>query len=142
VNTLAFHVQAHPGWYVPEVRVLIDGRDLIDLVREVEAPWAAADGQPELSGGYAGLWPEAWRELPEQDEAGRAAILACECGEVGCWPLHARITRSEASVTWSDFAQPHRPEWRHDRLGPFVFERAAYDRAIEDLLASSTVRDV
>jgi hypothetical protein len=29
-------------------------------------------------------------------------------------------------VTWSDFEQFHRSDWRYD-LGPFVFERAAYE---------------
>jgi hypothetical protein len=142
VNTLALHIQPRPGGDVPEVRVLIDGRDLVELVRAVEAPWAAADGQSQLAGSYSGLWPAAWRELPEQDGSGRAAVLACECGEVGCWPLHVRITMSEFTVTWSEFAQPCRPEWRHEGLGPFVFERTAYERAVQAVAAESSARDV
>jgi hypothetical protein len=142
VNTLALHVELRPDGDLPEVRVLIDGRDLVDLVREVEAPWAAADGQPQIAGGYSGLWPAAWLELPEQDGTGRAAVLACECGEVGCWPLHVRITVSDSTVTWSEFSQPCRPEWRYDGLGPFVFERAAYERAIQSVTADGSARDV
>jgi len=141
VNTFALRVQPRPDDDIPEVRVLIDGRDLVDLVRQVEAPWAAADGAPQLAGRYSGLWPGAWRELPERDGCGRVAVLACECGEVGCWPLHVRITVSVSTVTWSGFAQPHRPAWRYDGLGPFVFDRAAYERAVHAVAAASHARD-
>ena len=58
MNTFALQLTARPDGGGPEVRVLIDGRDLVALAREVEAPWAAADGQPQLAGGYRGLWPE------------------------------------------------------------------------------------
>jgi hypothetical protein len=118
---------------LPEVRVLIDGRDLIELAREVEAHWAAADGQPGIAGEYSGLWPAAWRDLPEHDGKGRSAVLACACGEVGCWPLCLRIGISDTTVTWSDFSQPFRPAWRYDGLGPFTFERSAYERAVKSV---------
>jgi hypothetical protein len=38
-------------------------------------------------------------------EAG-AGLLACGCGEVGCWPLEARIITGAGTVTWTGFAQP------------------------------------
>lgn len=141
LNTLAFRVRARPDGDGLELRVRIDGRDLVDLAREVEAPWAAADGQPEIAGGYSGLWPSAWRDLPGQDGTGGPAVLACECGDVGCWPLHVRITVSEATVTWSEFAQPCRPQWRYDALGPFVFDRATYERALHAVSADPAKPD-
>src|SRR5687767_544224 len=79
--------------------------------RAAEAPSAERDGQPQLAGAYAGLWPELWADLPEQYGDGRAAVLGCECGEPGCWPLRARITVAEYTVTWDDFVQPYRPDW-------------------------------
>jgi hypothetical protein len=82
MNTLALLIQSRPDDDGSEVRVLIDGRDLVDLAREVEAPWARADGQPQTAGADSGLWPGAWR---------------------------------------------------HDGLGPFTFERAAYEQAIRDV---------
>ena len=40
----------------------------------------------------------------------RVYVLGCQCGEVGCWPLLARISIGDASVTWDFFQQPHRKE--------------------------------
>jgi hypothetical protein len=37
------------------VQILIDGRDLIDLVRAIELPFATAEGHPDIAGGYSGL---------------------------------------------------------------------------------------
>jgi hypothetical protein len=129
VNRLDLRVQ--PGQEVDAevVRVFIDGSDLVDLVRPIELPFAAAEGHPEIAGGYDGLLPRDWLELPEQDGGdGRAALLACAgCGEPGCWPLRARVEVRSGSVTWSDFQQPHRPAWSYASLGPFVFDRAQYD---------------
>lgn len=111
------------------VHVFVDGRDLLELVRRVELPQAAADGQPGIAGTYQGLDPEEWRELPEQYGDGRAAVLGCECGVVGCWPFRVRITWREDAVVWSDFEQPNRG-WTYDGLGPFVFPREEYERAV------------
>jgi hypothetical protein len=79
------------------VHVLIDGHDLVDLVRTVELPLARAEEHEDIAGAYAGLEPGAWADPPEQYE-GRAAVLGCECGETGCWPLRFRITFEESAV--------------------------------------------
>jgi hypothetical protein len=132
-----FHLQAQPvreGRYL-SVHVLIDGRDLIDIVRSVEGTFAAAEGHPKLAGAYAGLQPEEWANLPEQYGDGRAAVLACECLEVGCWPLRAKITVEAATVTWSDFEQPHRA-WTYESLGPFRFDRTEYEQEIARITAA------
>jgi hypothetical protein len=108
--------------------VFIDGRDLVDLVRPIELPFAAAEGHPDIAGGYDGLLVRDWLELPEQyGDDGRAAVLACaSCGEVGCWPLRTRIEEDGDIVRWSDFQQPHRPDWSYESFGPFVFDRGQY----------------
>ena len=117
------------------VHVLIDGRDLLDRVREVELPQATADGQPDLAGSYRALTPAQWEILPEQYGDGRGAVLGCTCGEVGCWPLRVRITWGTDTVVWSDFEQPNRP-WSYERLGPFVFARKQYEHAVSLAFAS------
>lgn len=38
-----------------EVRVIVDGRELAELVRPVEHPHAEAEGSPTIAGAYAGL---------------------------------------------------------------------------------------
>ena len=142
MNTLQLRVDVSDEEYGAEVRVLIDGRDLIELARAVEVEFAAADGQPQLAGAYRGLDPVLWRELPEAYGDGRAAVLACECGQPGCWPLRVRITVARETVTWSDFEQPHRAAWQLEHLGPFVFPRASCEAAVTAVGIWSVARDV
>jgi hypothetical protein len=129
-----------------EVAILVDGRDLLDAVREVERPFARAEGDEARAGKYAGMpaaavAPPARHLLGEDEwaEEGRVALYRCACGSEACWPLMARIEVDGGTVTWSDFRQPHRGpgspagRWRHDALGPFVFDRAQYDDALARL---------
>lgn len=135
------------------VSISVNGHDLIDLVRDVELPFARREGHPELAGSYLGLEPKdvvASRLLPrtphdDHADVRKVTVLVCECGEEGCWPLRATITVTPDSVIWSDFEQPHRgPEdparhWEYDRLGPFVFERGRYEAELTRL--GRTLRD-
>jgi hypothetical protein len=116
------------------VHVLIDGRDLLDRVKVAELPQATADGQPDLAGSYQALTSEQWAALPEQYGDGRAAVLGCICGEVGCWPFRVRITWRSDTVTWSDFKQKNRG-WTYEALGPFVFAREQYEAAVSRAVA-------
>ncbi|VTR76625.1 hypothetical protein [Cellulomonas hominis] len=70
------------------------------------------------AGEYAGLVPA------------RLWLLGCDCGEVGCWPLEADVVLTDHQVTWSGFAQPHRPAWSYAGVGPFVFDRRQYEDAV------------
>ena len=119
-----------------EVEVFVNDRNLKDLVREVELPFATRDGNPGLAGSYAGLPPEAVflssrRLLGEpsvswDDRGGRIAVLGCGCGVVGCWPFMVEIAEIGDQMIWSDYHQPHRRRWDHDLLGTFKFDRAQY----------------
>ena len=123
---------------VEAVSILINGRDLVQIVGEMESSFAARDGNPDLAGSYAGLppnevflpsrrflgKPETYYDNDGPDD--KLAVLGCGCGEVGCWPLLVRITLREETVIWSDSEQPHRRHWRHDGLGPFVFDCSRY----------------
>ena len=109
------------------VRVLIDGRDLIDRVKAVEKPLALDEDNPHLAGAYLGMAREDWQIRSEPDADGRRPILACECGIVDCWPLVARVVVGGNTVTWSDFKQPFRPRWSYTALGPFVFDLRQYE---------------
>ncbi|MEU4197305.1 hypothetical protein AB0E69_35775 [Kribbella sp. NPDC026611] len=95
----------------------------------------------DVVGGYAGLvldyfdYGDLAQYLtgrPESQywaERGALALLGCECGEMGCWPLEARVAGGE-QVTWSGFAQPHRPGRDYSGFGPFVFDRSQYEAAV------------
>ena len=125
------------------VNNFINGRNLVDIVREVELPCSARDGKPHRAGRYVGLPPEeiflpSPRLLGEpttyydHDSAeGKIAVLGCGCGDVGCWPLWVKIALRDDVVIWSGFEQPHRPGWRYDEIRPFVFDRTQYLSAID-----------
>jgi hypothetical protein len=133
---LRFEVLARPG----DVRVAIpyvDGRSLVQLAAAYEAERGYAP-----TGGYDGLAPDSFicdslaayfhgeDSVASADGQGRFEVIGCECGQWGCWPLACRIEADTAQVTWSDFAQPHRPARDYAGFGPFVFERAGYDAAV------------
>ena len=65
---------------------------------------------------------------------GQTTLLVCGCGIATCWPLIARIEADEETVTWSEFAQPHRPEWDYSGFGPCLFEREAYEEVLRELV--------
>ena len=99
----------------------------------------------DIAGGYAGLVIEFFKYPPlsqyymvEGDEdgywksEGGIYLLGCECGEVGCWPLIARVTSTANTVTWDGFKQPHRAERDYSKFGPFIFDAEQYQSAIAD----------
>lgn len=59
-------------------------------------------------------------------------LLGCPCGIWGCWPLMARVTATPTTITWSSFRQPYREEWGELRIGPFTFDRTAFEAALLD----------
>jgi hypothetical protein len=127
-------------------QILINGRDLREIVRAVELPFAAREGSPQIAGAYSGL-PAEIVFLPSRhmlgepqplysDGSGRTQVLECECGEPGCWPLTVRIDIHAQEVVWRDFHQPHRgvhstrPEWRYDTMPEYRFDRESYEQAL------------
>jgi hypothetical protein len=128
---------------VDRVEVFVNGRNMVDILREVELPFAAREGKPNLAGDYIGLPPEdvflpSPRLLGEpathydrDGVEGKVAVLGCVCGDVGCWPFRVRITLRDDVVIWDGFEQPHRRAWRYDELRPFVFDRTQYLSALD-----------
>ena len=129
------------------IGIQVNGRDLLERVREVEAPFAAQENHPDLAGAYRGVRadyiPDVWQYFQGSgaDWQCRTTLYECaECGMTGCWPLLARVEVGERAVTWAEFEQPHRGNtgrglhWRHEGLGPFVFERGQYEAALEVLM--------
>jgi hypothetical protein len=94
------------------IGIEINGRDFIDMVREIERPFASV-----FAGAYQGIFP--WSNfdpvryfLAEEDvfldSNGKLAVLGCTCGEVECWPMMTRISVNQETVSWTNFEQPHR----------------------------------
>jgi len=139
------------------VQIKINGRDLVDLVRAVENPFAYKEGSPSIAGAYAGLPPEHvappslhfWGQPSEgvYSLGPKIQVLGCECGEPGCWPLVCYVEADRARVRWSSFEQLHRSgsrshaAWTYDNLGPFEFERKQYEAALAALKSGDTGAD-
>ncbi len=133
----------YPAWGpVDAVGIFINGRDLVDLTREIEIPSADRAGNPHLAGDYAWLpaktiFPPSRRLMGEPDwrydtGGGGISVLGCGgCGDVGCWPLQVRIEVRDDVVRWNGFRQPHRSGWDYSGMGPFVFDREAYETALK-----------
>jgi hypothetical protein len=136
-----------------EVRVVIDGTDLIDLV--VVAEGALAPGEaPSIADSYAGLrpaevlWPS--HHLLGAPQAMwqvcgvKTALLRCRLcdGEIR-WPVLAKIEISDHDIVWRDFEQRRcadpdvtgSTEERHDypALGPFRFSRLQYEAQVRQV---------
>jgi hypothetical protein len=116
---------------------IVNGVRLTTLIREFES-----EHEYEPVGGYAGIVPAHFNfgaldeyfmashsTLPDQ----RCYLLGCECGEVGCWPLEARIVVSEQDIVWEGFKQPFRPERDYLCFGPFRFDLEQYRRSVVEL---------
>lgn len=155
----ARYVRWPGGGGFQSVEILINGIGLIEIVREVELPHALreyderlAEGESAeglgprgaLAGNYLYLnadevflpsrnllgepYPHGFRIDPADPLNRKSLLLQCTCGITDCWFLLATITVAEDRVVWSDFRQFHR-DWQYD-LGPFVFERTAYERQL------------
>lgn len=151
MNEIRFTIEPAPV-DVPDARmvsILIDGEQLEALVERHELPIATAEGKPSLAGTYIGLdvntvappsrhflGAPSW-EIYRYGE--RLQVLGCECGDPGCWPLVCRIQLRNDQIEWSDFCQAQRsghnslPEWSYADFGPFVFNREAYERALQEI---------
>jgi hypothetical protein len=120
----------------------IDGHLLCDLVSAFETRQGF-----ELPGQYIGLRPDGFRYGPFDRyflgladgyfaDLGGIYVLACRhCGDAGCWPLMCKASVVGDEVHWSEFRQPHRKNWDYSGFGPFVFERSAFDGAVQALVA-------
>lgn len=140
---------------VDAVDVFVDDRNLVELLREIELPFAVREGKPGLAGSYAGLPPEEvflpsprlfgepTTDYDHEGTEGKISVLGCVCGEPSCWPFQVKIALRDDVVIWSDFEQPHRSVsdgtnlWSYDGLRPFLFDRAQYLSALSRTLSGA-----
>jgi hypothetical protein len=139
-SAVSFQVVTEADPPAAQIRIRVDGIDLVDLVGGYERERGF-----DPTGGYGGLIPSWYGFGPMSDHflglsptsngglPELVPLLGCNCGEWGCWPMLARIVATDEQVQWLDFAQPHRREWDYSGFGPFTFVRAGYDDALADL---------
>lgn len=111
------------GSHFDEIVVLIDGRDaLAQLGRRSERAWIGM--RPDVI-------DESRSWIP--DEEGHDAFVArCDCGELGCGALVARIQSRNGLVTWTDFrdgSDTSRDDAPIDHPG-YAFDRDDYLAAL------------
>lgn len=126
------------------VEISIDGRPLLDLVRDAESRFG---GEP--AGSYAAA-PLHYLGLVAERRDGRLVhagpgafdgrkavpLLVCTCGQAGCWSLEADIHVDEEAVRWSNFSSTLSQRLRganYKSIEPLVFERKAYFKALARL---------
>jgi hypothetical protein len=117
------------------VTPVVNATSLVELVGDFEAGrgYRPAGGYAGIAGSQCRFGDLAAHYLGTSPTAqGRVMLLGCDCGEVACWPLVARVAVDDDSVTWSEFGQPYREDWDYTGFGPLVFARPAYDRAVAD----------
>ena len=110
---ISFAVQPFEGALA--VIPILDEIPLTELIQSYER---AKGYKP--AGGYGGLIPRWFNYGPldiyflgdfDNDSyfgrMGRIYLLGCSCGEVGCWPLAARVRTIADTVEWYAFQQPY-----------------------------------
>lgn len=98
---------------VRSVTPVLNGVPLIELVSRFEG-----EQRFQPAGGYGGLIPEFFNygslssyflaDFGEDSYFRRLRgiyVLGCQCGEVGCWPLIARVGSDKKSIIWIFFAR-------------------------------------
>lgn len=72
-------------------------------------------------------------ESPDDDH-GRCDLLAClGCLTVDCGGIGVRITVGETAVIWDNFAHTYDDQISFPWVGPFMFDRAEYEWALESV---------
>jgi hypothetical protein len=150
VNVIEFsqeRIAAGSGELHDLVNIYIDGRPLAAIMREIEFEMAKREGHPDLAGEYSpfinskaaedhylGRHAEKWGESKS-----KTALLECECGCPGCWPLLCKIEIGKDEVKWKEFEQPHRGPnsaesfWDYSSFDGFTFSKDQYLGALAAL---------
>jgi hypothetical protein len=141
VDVVGFELRSGTDLPYPIVAIKVNGRDLAELIGEIERPLLEREGRsPDIAGSYRGYTSAQLGEpVPahflgssqshlECGPRDKTALLDCECGSPGCWTLMARVTITDETVTWSDFEQVHR-QWDYGGF-TLTFDRAQFDTAL------------
>ena len=129
------------------VEIYINGQELVDIVREIEDPFAQKEGHPNIAGAYGHNTPKfLYKELSEAfDDNSYSSkygvpLLCCrDCGVWGCWDIDVMVRRDDEFVYWENFRQGHRKNWLYNLS--YKFDRTEYEREIEKLKGFAHIVD-
>ena len=151
------YIDKESGFQFPTINIYINGRNLVDLVEQIERGYRVPKEQGlPLGQSYVGLNPEYHRDFAGEFLARinrpRSVLLTCTCMEELCNSIIAKITMDSETVTWSDIRNPflglENTLWvnvegsedadgypiDYSALGPFVFDRRQYVDAVNALV--------
>lgn len=133
------------------VRMKVNGRDLLDAIREIELPYYKTLGHPEWAGGYVAppllevappskyfYGNNGWLHDADEGQPHAVSLYVCaSCGSGSCSSWGAWIEVTPEAVTWSSIRNGDpRSASSNDPLGPFTFDRAAYDSEVGRLVGA------
>jgi hypothetical protein len=119
-------------------QIMIDGKNLIDLLKDYELPFAKKEGSASIAGAYDGLEPQVLFANLTNSEVYKSAILECDCGFPGCWTFMTKVIEKQDTIIWTDFEQIHRREdssnfWDYSGFKDFEFNRSEYYKKLNEL---------
>lgn len=120
------------------VDIFIDQRNLIEILKEYEKPFAKKEGYEEMAGWYDWLFQDILYENLELQRWEKPILLWCQCGEEGCWPIETTIKKIDDTVIWTEFEQPFRKKdshnfWDYSNFGSFTFDKENYQSELKKL---------
>jgi hypothetical protein len=129
-------IENHIAWGTYEViDILINDKNLIDIIRDVEFPYAEKDGQSGWAGSYEGIFAvEFFNYLEIPDKYGYSTILGCGCGVPECAPIWVKIEKMGNYVIWKNFNSrfSSRKGWDYSQL-QYKFDNQQYYEEIGKL---------
>lgn len=150
------HVDEENGFRFPTINIYINGRNLIDLVEEVEYGRHAGQAGDNSARSYVGLHPGFHQGILEeflgQHQRSFSILLVCTCLTAECNCITAEVIAGRETVTWSGIRSPFLSsetpnpwttieeavamDWYpvdYSALGVLVFDRVQYMDALQEL---------
>ncbi len=126
------------GYTSKVVEIYINGREIVQMLKEIEKPYAIEEGHPEIAGGYGHnspkfLYEDLLEALIEESYCSKYGVelLCCStCGESGCWSILVFINQDDEYVYWNRFEHNHRV-WKYNIS--FKFKKDEYEKAMQQL---------
>lgn len=122
---------------VPVSSIEFDGIDLLVDGQTIGTRIETGQTRP-VTVAYREPWLHLLPETLADGRSGRKALYVCsECGDLGCGGLLCVVEAEGDRVVWRDFAWDatagEEDAQRYPEVGPFYFERAAYEDALAKL---------
>jgi len=120
------------------VEIYINNHELISILKEIEAPFAEAEGHSDLAGAYGHISSNLlYKDLSDVLNGNKflmengVELLCCSgCGDSGCWSILVFVSQDEDYIYWNNFKHNHR-NWKYDIS--YKFDKKEYMKALQQL---------